>query len=180
MFELPDTTNVEPADNAFDPLPPGWYVAQVEKAEFRRNAADTGTGLNLQIRITEGQYSNRVVFDLLNLDNPNPIAVEIAQRALASLRQAIGMAPNIRDPQLLCGVTFECKLKVEAASSHYEAKNRVQAYRANAAAAQQQQAQPWTKPPATAAQPAAAQQQQQQAAPAADKQAPAPAAAPWE
>jgi len=79
--------NVAPADD-FAPLPAGEYVAVITASEMKQNNAKTGHYLNLSLEITEGQYQNRKLWDLLNLDNPNPKAVEIAERTLRSIREA--------------------------------------------------------------------------------------------
>ena len=44
----------------------------------------TGKYLQLRLDIISGPYKNRVIFDRLNLQNPNDKAVEIAKKQLAS------------------------------------------------------------------------------------------------
>lgn len=79
----------------FDTLPAGDYVAAIVDSEMKPTQAGTGEYLKLKWQILEGQYANRVLFENLNLQNPNAKAVEIARGQLAAIRKATGvMSPN--------------------------------------------------------------------------------------
>ena len=81
---------VEVVDDDFSPLPPGNYPVIVESSEFKETRAGNGKFLLLQLMVIDGKGKNRKLFDRLNLENPNPQAVEIAKKQLASLCRAMG------------------------------------------------------------------------------------------
>lgn len=57
--------------------------------------AGTGNYLQLTFQVIEGEFQNRRLWARLNLDNPNPTAVQIAQAELSAICRAIGvMAPS--------------------------------------------------------------------------------------
>jgi len=68
-----------------------------------------------------------VIFERLNLDNPNETAVQIAQRTLASICRAVGiMQPKSSED--LKDTPFRIKVAIQPASGQYEASNSVKGY----------------------------------------------------
>ena len=67
--------------------PVGDYKAVITESEVKETKAGDGQYLNLRIEIIEGEYQGRIIFVILNLWNPNPKAVEIANRELATNRR---------------------------------------------------------------------------------------------
>lgn len=119
--------DVQPQDS-FDPLPAGWYPVIISDSEEKPTRAGTGSYLQLELTVIEGEYEGRRVWDRLNLKNPNQTAVEIAQRALSAICRAVGnMTPG--DSTALHDVPFEVKLSVKPAKGEYEASNEVKGYR---------------------------------------------------
>jgi hypothetical protein len=89
-----DARQVEPAGD-FDPIPAGKYLAVITDSEMKPNKAGTGFYLQLAFQIIEGQYKNRQLWSRLNLDNPNPMTVQIAKSELSAICRAVGvMTPN--------------------------------------------------------------------------------------
>lgn len=89
-----DATTIEPAAE-FDPIPAGKYVAVITNSEMKPTKAGTGQYLELTFQIIDGEFKNRQLWSRLNLNNPNPTAVTIAQRELSSICRAVNvMAPN--------------------------------------------------------------------------------------
>ena len=85
---------VDPAVD-FDPIPPGKYIAVITKSEMKPTKAGTGNYLELVFQIIDGEFKNRRQWDRLNLNNPNPKAVEIARAQLSSICRAVGvMTPS--------------------------------------------------------------------------------------
>jgi hypothetical protein len=85
---------VEPT-TAFDPIPAGKYLAMITASEMKPNKAGTGQFLELVFTIIEGEFKNRSLWARLNLDNPNELAVKIAQAELSAICRAVGvMAPG--------------------------------------------------------------------------------------
>jgi|SRR5690625_301478 len=158
---------VEP-EQAFGPLPAGWYTAMIVDSTMKPTKAGTGEYLELRLDIIDGEHEGRVVFDRLNLNNPNSVAVEIAQRTLSSICHATGvMQPN--DSSDLHNIPMQIKLAISPATDRYDASNDVKGYKPAGKGA------PAPKAPAAAApaQPAPAVAAAPAAAPAAGKK-------PWE
>ena len=89
-----DAEQVEP-HVGFDPLPDGDYVVAVVGSEEKPNSKGTGSYLELTLQVVEGDFKNRLLWDRLNLDNPNATTVDIASRQLSAICRAVGvMAPN--------------------------------------------------------------------------------------
>jgi hypothetical protein len=84
-----DASSVEPM-GSYDVLPPAKYLVQVNYSEMRPTRDGRGQYLFLQLEVLEGPCTGRKLLDRLNLVNPNPDAVQIAQRTLSSLCRAVG------------------------------------------------------------------------------------------
>lgn len=117
---------------SFDILPAGEYVAAIVNSEMRQNNARTGEYLWMELQIIDGPYSGRKVWDRLNINNPNPKAVEIAQATLSAICHAIGVL-NVTDSMQLHDKPLVIKLKVREAEGNYEAQNEVKAYKSASA-----------------------------------------------
>jgi hypothetical protein len=95
MAELDQTFNAQdvPEDDrgGFDPLPAGEYTMQVIESEIKDTKSGSGQQLVLTLEVIEGQYSNRRVWDRLNIRNQNADAQRIAQRSLADLCLALNI-----------------------------------------------------------------------------------------
>lgn len=85
-----DANKVEPT-TVFDPIPAGKYLAVITASEMKPNKAATGRFLELCFTIVEGEYRNRTVWTRLNLENPNELAMKIAQAELSALCRAVGV-----------------------------------------------------------------------------------------
>ena len=89
-----DANQVEPTGD-FDPIPAGKYVAVITDSEMKATKAGTGSLLQLTFQVIEGEYSNRLLWARLNLDNPNATAVQIARADLSAICRAVGvLAPK--------------------------------------------------------------------------------------
>ena len=83
-----------------------------------------GQYLYLEIDILEGQYAGRKLFDRLNLSNPNPSAVEIAQRTLSSICRAVGRL-QVNNSEQLHLVPFVAEVKVRPPRGEYGESNSI-------------------------------------------------------
>ena len=79
-----DASSVDPT-MPFEVLPPGRYLVQIVTSEMRPTKDGAGQYLWLELDVLEGECQGRKLFDRLNLVNPNPTAVEIAQRTLSAI-----------------------------------------------------------------------------------------------
>ena len=82
-----DATSVEPT-TPYELLPAGKYSAQIVESEMRVTRNGMGQFLWMMLDILDGPYKGRKIFDQLNLVNPNPTTVEIAQRTLSAICHA--------------------------------------------------------------------------------------------
>jgi len=122
-----NAANIEVTDS-YDPIPAGWYSVVITDSEFKATSAGTGQYLKLRFDVIDGEHQGRVIFTNLNLDNPNPKAVEIAQKDLAQICHAVGvMAPD--DSTELHDKPLQAKVTVRPARDGYDAQNEVKGYR---------------------------------------------------
>lgn len=84
-----DASGVEPL-TGYELLPAGDYVAQIIESEMRPTRNGNGEFLWLMMDILEGPLQGRKAYDQLNLINPNPTTVEMAQRTLSAICHATG------------------------------------------------------------------------------------------
>jgi Protein of unknown function (DUF669) len=118
-----DASNVDPT-MPFEALPPGHYLVQIVASEMRPTKDGAGQYLWLELDVLEGEYQSRTLFDRLNLVNPNPTAVEIAQRTLSAICHAIGKM-QVQDSDELHLIPMMVDVKVRPPKNGYDASNRV-------------------------------------------------------
>jgi len=119
---------VEVVDEDFSPLMPGDYPVIVQDSEFRETKKEDGNYLFLQLLVINGQGKNRKLFDRLNLDNPNPQAVEISKKQLASLCRAIGKQ-KITDSRELHDIPVIARVEIRKGSDGYDDSNNIKGYK---------------------------------------------------
>jgi len=176
MALLPNKANTQENNQTMDdrtPIPAGTYPAHITKSEFKATKAKTGHYLNLTWKVLDGPHKGKVVFNLLNLDNPNPVAVEIATKELNSICQAMGKA-GVQDSDELHNIPVFLTLKVTEGTAQFAPKNEITGYK------------PASGNPSFSSEPVSAPPQQQEAVAVPPKEA-APASSepeskklPWE
>jgi hypothetical protein len=119
--------NVEP-NTGFDPIPAGRYNLMVEDTDMCETKAGNGHYLKITFKVIEGEYVNRFIWLNLNLDNPNPKAVEIAQRELSGLCRACGKM-SIEDSEELHGEIVSGQVKIKPGTDGYSPSNTVGAFK---------------------------------------------------
>lgn len=122
-----DTTTAQSAD--FQPIPPGWYTAMVEKSEIHPTKAGDGKYLKLQLAIVGEKFEGRKVFTNINLVNPNPKAVEIGAREIAQLGAACGLL-RLSDSTELLDKVIQVKVAVREGRNGGDPDNEVKGYKA--------------------------------------------------
>lgn len=174
-----DARQVDP-QQSFEPIPAGWYNMMIVESEMKPTSNGQGAYLQLSLKVVDGQYAGRQVFDRLNLQNQNPVAAEIAYKRLSAYCHATGVI-QVQDSQQLHGIPLKARVSVRTDSTgQYDPSNEVKAVKhineetgTTAAPAQQGfQAPPQQFPQQGFQQPQQAPQQQWQQPPA--QQAPAP------
>jgi hypothetical protein len=128
-----NATEVKP-NRGFDPLPAGRYLATVTASEKKPTKDGTGSYLNLEFTVLEGEFKGRKVWDRLCLNHPNPQAVKIALSNLSALCHAVGvLKPG--DSVALHNIPFVLTLGVKKRTDTGDLTNDVRAYSKREAAA---------------------------------------------
>ena len=85
-----NAANVEP-QQAFTPIPAGDYQVIITESELKTTKAGTGQYLKLKLQVLNGQHQNRVLFDNVNIKNPNETCQQIGQGTLSSICRAVNV-----------------------------------------------------------------------------------------
>ena len=118
-----DATSVEPT-TAQELLPAGKYRAQIVESEMRVTKNGMGQFLWLMLDILEGEHKGRKIFDQLNLVNPNPTTVEIAQRTLSAICHATGKM-HVSDSEELHLIPMTIQVKIRPPKNGYGESNAI-------------------------------------------------------
>jgi hypothetical protein len=121
-----DATSVEPT-TAYELLPAGKYRAQIVESEIRPTRNGMGQYLWLMIDILDGEHKGRKIFDQLNLVNPNPTTVEIAQRTLSAICHATGKM-HVSDSEELHLIPMTIEVKIRPPKNGYGESNAIAYY----------------------------------------------------
>lgn len=147
-----DANTVDPNARP-DPVPAGRYKVMITKSTMRETKQKTGSFLELELSILEGQYQGQFLWARLNLFNPNPKAVEIAERELSAICHATGVM-NVQDSEQLHGIAFLVDVVVDPGDDQYGPSNEIKKFLSLSEGAGQPAPQPAAQAPA---QPAPAQ-----------------------
>jgi hypothetical protein len=140
-----DANQVEPS-TTFDPIPAGKYLAMIVESGMEPNKAKNGYFLKLIFQILEGESKGRQVWARLNLNNPNELAVKIAQAELSAICRAVDvMVPQ--DSVELHNLPMVIKVRCRKRKDTDEIANEIGGYeKREAASGKPQQAQTSTPP----------------------------------
>ena len=122
-----DATQVEPTTD-FDTIPAGRYIAEISDSDMRPTSKGTGEYLWLEFTILDGPFASRKLWTQLNLVNPSPQAVEIAQRELSAICHAVGKL-RVQDSIELHNIPLEISVKVKN-SPDYGPQNLLRGFKA--------------------------------------------------
>lgn len=117
-------------ENPFAPIPAGKYNVEIVDSDLVATKLGDGHYLKLTFSVMDGDYAGRYIWANLNVDNPNPKAVEIAERELARIIEAVDVTnsegePGFDDTQELHGIPLSGMVKIKPASGGYEASNTI-------------------------------------------------------
>lgn len=129
MAQLNFNANDVQETNDFEVIPAGIYSAQIIASEMKETKAKTGMYLELRIQILDEEHRGRLIFERLNLVNPNETAVSIAQRDLASICRACGVL-EVEDSEELHGIEMSVQVVVTPPRGEWAASNEVKKYMA--------------------------------------------------
>ena len=142
-----DATGIEPT-TAYEILPAGKYRAQIVESEMRVTKNGMGQFLWLMLDILDGEHKGRKIFDQLNLVNPNPTTVEIAQRTLSAICHATGKM-HVSDSEELHLIPMTIQVGVKPPKDGYGERNTIR-YLVPEAPAQASPSKPAATQPASA------------------------------
>jgi hypothetical protein len=100
-----------PQGDSFDPLPAGWYSADITACDLKDTKAGNGQMLAIKYTVTGPTHQGRVVFGNLNIRNPNATAEKIGRQQLGDIMRATGLA-KVTDTDQLVGLRLQIKLSV--------------------------------------------------------------------
>lgn len=129
MAMLPNVFNTsEVEEDEANLLPEGWYTAQIVKSEIK-DTKSGGKYISLHFKIVEGDYAKRMVFANLNIVNANETTVKIAMQHLKKIATALGIE-EFEDTSELHGQDLQIRVKTQAATSNFPAKDDVKDFKA--------------------------------------------------
>jgi len=121
-----DANQVEP-NTEFELVPAGKYLAAIVASEMKPTKAGNGSFLELQFQLLEGPYKGRHLWARLNLDNPNPTAVQIARGQLSAICRAVGVLTP-QDSQELHNLPLEISVKVKRRDDTGDMTNEIKGF----------------------------------------------------
>lgn len=96
MAELNYQVNDQELENSFEALPSGDYIVVIEDSDIVQTKSGDGHYIKLTYQIIDGNFKGSKLFENINIDNPNPQAVQIAKKTLNSIGVAINLS-TIKD-----------------------------------------------------------------------------------
>jgi hypothetical protein len=109
----------------FTPLPDGWYDARIMGAELRTTKSNTGRYIAVRYDIIGGDYSGRVIFGNVTINNKSAAAEGIGRKQLSQIAMAGGMTALPKDSDELVGMDLKIKVTIRAATEQWPASNDV-------------------------------------------------------
>jgi hypothetical protein len=128
LFQQPFDANTVKPQEAFEPLPAGWYNARIINSEAKPTKDNLSGYLQLDLEVLDGEHKGRKVFDRLNLWNEGSNKEktrEIAQRQLSAYCHATGVF-ILQDSNQLHGIPLKIKLSIRQ-SEGFDPTNDVKA-----------------------------------------------------
>lgn len=132
MALLPNIfTPSEAETSSFDPIPSGWYEAEMTKSELKTTKAKDGKYLSLTFKVLDGEHTGRLVFANLNIVNKNELAVKIANGDLKAICKAVGRDEDeeLEDSVDLHDIAIAIKVSEVAETAQWPAKNEIKGYK---------------------------------------------------
>jgi hypothetical protein len=132
-----DASTVAPAAPN-DPLPSGWYTCYMSASETKPTSSPGGFYLEAEYTvIAPPEFAKRKLFDRINLQNANPVAVEIGYRQLSAICHAVGVI-QVQDSSQLHNRPLMVKASLRPAQTAaesadgkpHDASNDVKGYKA--------------------------------------------------
>lgn len=112
---------------SFEAIPAGTYVGKVIESSIVKTKDKKGNMMVFVWEVLKGDQKDAKIWDRVNFENENPKAVEIAQKTLASMCEAIGVKKSkFVDTSQMHGVPCEIKVSIEIDDSgKYDPSNGI-------------------------------------------------------
>ena len=110
----------------FEAIPAGKYLVVATESDIKPTKAGNGNYLEVTFEIVEGEFKGRKLWSRINLDNPNPKAVQIARAERSALCRAV----NILEPKDSCdlhNIPLVVTVK-QKADADGEVRNEIKGY----------------------------------------------------
>lgn len=133
-----DASQVDPSV-AYEALPADKYLVEITASEMKPTKNGSGTLLQLEYTVLDGEYKNRKVWDRLCIKHTNEQTVKIAMANLSAICHATGVLKPQDSAELHhipLVVTLKCKSDADG-----EIRNEVKAYAKYESPVKQQTAQ---------------------------------------
>lgn len=124
-----DARQVQPDAGRMGPCPTGWYLAVMEKSEMKPNSSGTGNYLETIFSVIDGVFKDTKIYHLLNLDNPNEKAMQIAYGQLSAICHSVNYLVIQNDTSELHNKPLKINVKLVEAEGNYAEKNEIKAFK---------------------------------------------------
>jgi hypothetical protein len=124
-----DPTTVEPSKFGLTPI--GEYIVEVTETDYKSTKDSTGKYIELKMTVLDGPYAGRQIVDRLNVKNNSEFAVEIAQRTLKDILDAIGYKGQFRDTSVLHNRPMKIKVSIITKQKTGEDQNSIKYFPLN-------------------------------------------------
>lgn len=127
MAQFQFNANDAPAAAAprnYGPLPAGDYPVVITRSDVKPTKAGTGHYIELEMQVTDGEFSGRRLWERLNVNNPNKTAEDIAKAALGALCMAVDVV-DMDDTEQLHDIPFVIGVEIDRKEPD---RNRIVAY----------------------------------------------------
>ncbi|WP_435931441.1 DUF669 domain-containing protein [Moraxella bovoculi] len=115
------------SDN-FAPIPAGNYTAEVNRSEIKQTKDGRGSYLSLSLKVLEGDFAGRLIFQNITLTNASATAQNIGREQMAQLAGACGVL-NLQDSEQLHGIAMGIRVAIETdKTGQYEPRNSVKKF----------------------------------------------------
>jgi hypothetical protein len=98
----------------FAPLPQGRYLVEIIESDTRPTKSGGGEYVHLKMRVVEGPYENRLLFDNLNYINQNATAQQIGQKNLRRLCRLCSIEGELENTEQLHFHRFHVSVAIKA------------------------------------------------------------------
>jgi hypothetical protein len=123
------TFNTAAVTTTDDLIPAGRYNVEIVASDLVATKANDGHYIKLTFSILDGDYAGRYIWANLNVDNPNPKAVEMAERDLKRICTALGVE-EFENTEELHGQPLTGLVSIKPASGGYDASNNISRFEA--------------------------------------------------